>query len=122
MRPNNARSERDVWLELLAAVDYLSVTHRLGMTICHAIDEAIREWVEARREAVGMRSTTVNSYWHEPDSLRSMIEDLLTVVEPIGAPNGALLGDALIAAIDAWLVDAARSFNDGHAFTLVFER
>ena len=70
MNTNAARSERDVWLELVAAVDYLSVTHRLGMTICDAIDEAVRTWTAAQRsEGMLLPIGATDVPWDDPDPL-----------------------------------------------------
>lgn len=118
MNTTAARSERDVWLELVAAVDYLSVTHRLGMTVCDAIDEAVREWTAERRSA-GMLFPidTADVPWDDPDPLRSTLSELLDAVEPLDAPAGRTVGTALVSALDAWLDAAARSHNQGYAFT-----
>lgn len=118
MNTNAARSERDVWLELVAAVDYLSVTHRLGMTVCDAIDEAVREWTAARRSGGTLFPVTAAEVpWDEPDPLRTTLSALLDAVEPLDAPAGRTVATALVSALDAWLDAAARSYNQGYAFT-----
>src|SRR5690606_17230865 len=89
MNTNAARSERDGWLELVAAVDYLSVTHRLGMTVCDAIDEAVRAWTVAQRsEGMLFPIGATDVPWDDPDPLRSTLSELLDAVEPLDAPAG----------------------------------
>jgi hypothetical protein len=117
MTVQTARSERDVWLELVAAVDYLSVTHRLGMTVCDAIEEAIRTWTAARRsEGMLFPMATAEVPWDDPDPLRSTLADLLAVVEPLGTPVGFATSSALVSALDAWLHHAAERYNAGAPF------
>ena len=120
MNVETARSEREVWLELVAAVDYLSVTHRLGMSICHAIEEALCWWTAARRAGGGIGSSTVTAVpWDDPDPLRSCFEDLLSVVEPAVAGGGVTgVGHALVSALDAWLTMVAHEYNAGACFAV----
>ena len=35
-----------VLLDLVAATDYLAATHRLGLTVWEAVEEALRWWVD----------------------------------------------------------------------------
>lgn len=121
MTTETARSERDVWLELVAAVDYLSATHRFGMTICDAIEESIRWWASARREgSSGHRSAVPRVPWDDPDPLRSSIEELLSVAEPVGTAGGSSVDDVLVAALDAWLREMANDHNEGCPFATPF--
>jgi hypothetical protein len=112
-----ARSDRDVWLELVAAVDYLSVTHRLGMTICDAIEEAVRSWTTARRSGGMLFPSTSELPWDDPDPLRSTLADLLMVIEPVEAPTGLSASRAIVSALDAWLHDVAEQYNQSYGFT-----
>lgn len=121
MTTESARSERNVWLELVAAVDYLGATHRLGMTVCDAIEESIRRWTSARRDGdSGDRSAVPTVPWDDPDPLRSGIEELLSVAEPVGTAGGASVDDVLVAALDAWLREMANHHNEGCPFATPF--
>jgi hypothetical protein len=43
-----AVDDAGVWLDVVAAVDHLSVTDRLGLTVWDAVEEAIRWWTADR--------------------------------------------------------------------------
>jgi hypothetical protein len=112
------QDDRRVWLEVVAAVDYLTDSHRPGLTVWDALDEAIRWWtaelVDPRDGFPGRRS--VELPWSDPDPLRSSIEALLTVVPAAESLGAGTLGDVLAGAMAAWLVVMAEDFNEGHRF------
>jgi hypothetical protein len=84
------QDELCVWLEVAAAVDYLTDTHRPGLSVWDALDEAIRWWtaelVDPRGGFPARRAAELPSA--DPDPLRSSLEALLTVVPP---PNHRVL-------------------------------
>jgi hypothetical protein len=106
-----------VWLEVVAAVDYLAAVHRPGLTVWGALDEAVRWWtaelLDPRDGFTGRR--VVELPWNDPDPLRSAIEGLLSSVPSADTPADSL-GDAFAASLAAWLVVMADEFNDGHRF------
>jgi hypothetical protein len=112
------QDDRGVWLEAVAAVDYLTDTHRPGFTLWDALDEAIRWWtVEMLDPRDGFPARrAVELPWADPDPLRSSIEALLDAVPPAESPAAFALGDVLTAATAAWLAVMSDDFNDGHRF------
>ena len=110
--------QRGVWLEAVAAVDYLTDTHRPRLTLWDALDEAIRWWtaelLDPRDGFPARRAAELP--WSDPDPLRSSIEELLAAVPPAASTGAIALGDVLTAALAAWLVAMAEDFNDGHRF------
>jgi hypothetical protein len=102
----------------MAAVDYLTDTHRPGFTLWDALDEAIRWWtVELLDPRDGFPARrAVELPWDDPDPLRSSIEALLDAVPPAESPAASALGDVLTAATAAWLAVMSDAFNDGHRF------
>jgi hypothetical protein len=105
--------DRAVWLEVVATVDYLSVTHRFGLTVWDALEEAIRWWTADRLDD-GNAPTELP--WDDPDPLRSTIERLLGAVAAVGTLDGAPLPNVLTEALSTWLVRMADRHNDGHRF------
>src|SRR6516164_5016212 len=118
MSASGWQNQRDVWLEALAAVDYLAETHRPRLTLWDALDEAIRWWtaelLDPRDGFPARRAAELP--WSDPDPLRSSIEELLAAVPPAASTGAAALGDVFTAALAAWLVAMAEDFNDGHRF------
>jgi hypothetical protein len=108
-----------VWLDVVAAVDYLSVTDRLGLTVWEAVEEAVRWWTADRLSPPGDigRVGYAELPWEDPDPFRSTLERLLAVASPAGTLDGAELGDVIAAALVAWVDRMARLHNDGHSFT-----
>jgi hypothetical protein len=107
-----------VWLDVVAAVDHLSVTDRLGLTVWEAVEEAVRWWTADRLippgdiDHVGYAELP----WDDPDPLRSTLERLLAVASPAGTLDGAELGEVVTAALVVWVDRMARRHNDGHIF------
>lgn len=79
-----------VWLDLVAATDYLSATHRLGMTIWEAVEEAIRWWTTDRLTLPGELpdgAFTELPWGDDPDPLRTSVERLLASTSEAAAPT-----------------------------------
>ena len=124
MSASGWQNQRDVWLEALAAVDYLAETHRPGLTLWDALDEAIRWWTaELLDPRDGFPSRrAVDLPWTDPDPLRSSIEALLTAVPAAESARGIALGDVFTSAMAAWLRVTSEDFNDGHQFSRPLSR
>jgi hypothetical protein len=113
----SGRDHSSVWLDLVAAVDHLSVTDRLGLTVWDAVEEAARWWTADRLNPTGpSRGSEAELPWDDPDPLRSTLERLLTVASPAGTLDGLELGDLLTDALEAWVTYVAELHNDGHVF------
>ena len=106
-----------MWLEAVAAVDYLTDTHRPRLTLWDALDEApvVDGRVTRSRDGFPARRA-VGRPWSDPDPLRSSIEALLTAVPPAESAGATALGDVLTAAMAAWLGAMADEFNDCQRF------
>lgn len=102
-----------VWTEVVAAVDFLSQSERLGMTVWDALDEAIRLWAE---EWFGVGATRMAARAEE-DPLRVSVEVLLRSVASGAVPGGVPLGRALTAALELWLADIRETHNQGQPFS-----
>ena len=109
----------EVWLDVVSAVDYLAETHRPGLTVWDALDEALRWWTaECLDPHEGFpRRAAPELPWNDPDPLRSNVERLLTAVPPAEMPGGHTLAEALGAVLAAWVEAMADEFNDGHGFS-----
>jgi hypothetical protein len=108
-----------VLLDLVAATDYLSTTHRLGLTIWEAFEEAIRWWVADRVTLPGDAPDAdfASLPWgDDPDPLRTGFEHLFACTGRAGGPDGLELGTILTAALDAWVRRMAELYNDRHRF------
>jgi len=101
------------WTEVVAAVDFLAQSERLGMTVWDALDEAIRLWAEEWFQA----STASGSGWSDADPLRTSIEVLLRSAASGATPGGEPLGAVLAAALEVWLDDMRQRYNQGHPFS-----
>jgi hypothetical protein len=108
-----------VLLDVVAATDYLSATHRLGLTIWEAVEEALRWWTTDHLTLPGDLPDGDLSdlpWGDDPDPLRTGIERLLACTSGAGGPDGLELGVILTAALDAWVRRMAAQYNDGHRF------
>ncbi|MCU1395344.1 MAG: hypothetical protein JWM34_3772 [Ilumatobacteraceae bacterium] len=112
------REHATVWLDVVAATDYLTLHHRPGFTVWDAVEEATRWWAAdflsppSESESVAVPDLP----WHDPDPLRSSIERLLATVGASGLPDGHGLPDVLSAALRVWLDYMSNTYNDGHRF------
>jgi hypothetical protein len=108
-----------VLLDLVAAVDFLSGTHRLGLTVWEAVEEAVRWWAAARLTPPGELADEAFSElpWDDdPDPLRTGVERLLACTNPAGGPDGIEFGAILTSAIEGWVRRMADQYNAGHRF------
>ena len=110
--------EAGVLLDVVAAIDYLSIHHRLGLTVWEALEEAVRWWTADRptRPADLPEAVVTDLPWDDPDPLRSTIERLLGAAAPPGVTDGAPLSTILTSALDVWVARMAVLFNDGQGF------
>jgi hypothetical protein len=112
------RTGTEAWLDVAAAVDYLRATHRLGLTVWHAVEEAIRWWTadyDTRTDDLP-DAAFAELPWDDPDPLRSTLERLLAVVAPIGVTDGHDIAAVLSSALTVWCERMAILYNDGHGF------
>ena len=108
-----------VLLDLVAAVDFLSSTHRLGLTVWEAVEEALRWWSTGRLAGPGELVDEAFSElpWDDdPDPLRTAVERLLACTSGAGAPDGLEFGVVMSTAIDGWVRRMADLYNAGHRF------
>lgn len=107
-----------IWLDVIAAVDYIAEVHRRGFTVWDAVEEAIRWWSADRLgdpDGVGTPSFD-DLPWDDPDPLRTGLERLFATVAPATVPDGHQLGDVLTGALTVWLQFMVNTYNDGHQF------
>jgi len=103
-----------VWLDVVAAVDYLSSGPRPGLTVWGALAEAIDLWTVARLDEPTTRRA--HSPWEDPDELRSALDRLMGSTGGPGTIDGCSLADALDAALGQWLLEMADVHNEGHRY------
>lgn len=120
-RPSNRRGQTsETWLEVVAAVDYLSRGHRPGFTVWDAVEEALR-WYTAYLVAgddVGLAAMAAAELpWDDPDPLRTALERLVAHHPPADDGEGTS-AEAIHAALTDWLRVTAHDCNDGHRFAL----
>ena len=106
------------WLDVVAAVDFLASTHRPGLTVWDALEEAIRWWTAARLDPANdfPSGTAVELPWSDPDPLRTTLERLVGVVGPVQSMDGLQLPDALDSALTAWLIVMSERNNEDQSF------
>jgi hypothetical protein len=108
-----------VLLEVVAAADYLSSTHRLGLSVWEAVEEALRWWTTDGVTLPGELPEVDFSelpWLADPDPLRTAVERLLACTAGAGGPDGVELGVVVTAALDGWVRRMATDFNNGHRF------
>ena len=107
-----------VWLDVVAAIDYLSIHHRLGLTVWEALEEAIRWWTTDRLTPTDDLPDPAFAElpWDDPDPLRSSLERLLATAAPAGTIDGKPLPTVLCSALAVWIDRMAVLYNDGHRF------
>ncbi|MFT3851974.1 MAG: hypothetical protein QM733_04445 [Ilumatobacteraceae bacterium] len=106
-------------LDLVAAVDYLSATQRLGLTVWEAVEEAVRWWASDRLAGPdGLVDEAFSELpWDDdPDPLRTGFERLLACTGGAGGPDGLEFGVILTSAIEGWVRRMADLYNAGHRF------
>lgn len=103
-----------VWLDVVAAVDYLAAWARPGLTVCSALAEALAAWMLERHD-VGTRADRVLP-WDDPDPLRSVLDAVVRTVGGPGTVDGAPLAAVLEASLQLWVAEMAEQFNEGRAF------
>jgi hypothetical protein len=113
------RTKARVWLDVVAAVDYLSTTHRLGFTVWEAAEEAIRWWtIDYTTPTDDLPDAAFAELpWDDPDPLRSTLERLLGVAAPLGVTDGHDLANVFSSALVVWVDRMAILYNDGHRFS-----
>lgn len=106
------------WLEVIAAVDYLDATHRPGLTVWDAVEEAVRWWTATLLDSSTNCFLAAANHlpWKDPDQLRTSLERVLEAAAPIGVRDGHSLTDVFDGALRVWLSTMAQSFNDGYPF------
>jgi hypothetical protein len=100
------------WAEVVAAVEYLAQSERLGITVWDALDEAIRLWAEQWFAGVGRPAARI-----EEDPLRISVEVLLRSVASGAIPGGQPLALVLTAALELWLAEMRDEHNQGQPFS-----
>jgi hypothetical protein len=118
-QPQADRTDAVVWLDVVAAVDYLSSTHRLGFAIWEAVEEAIRWWtIDYTTPTDDLPDAAFAELpWDDPDPLRSTLERLLGAAAPVGVTDGHDLAAILSSALVVWVDRMAILYNDGHTFS-----
>ena len=108
----------ETWLDVVAAVSYLTVTHRPGLTVWDAFEEAVRWWTAARLDPADdfPSRSAVELPWSDPDPLRTTLERLVEVVGPAHSMDGLDLPDALDGALTVWLSAMSERFNEAQPF------
>ncbi|MAT04732.1 MAG: hypothetical protein CL424_06790 [Acidimicrobiaceae bacterium] len=110
----------ETWLEVVAAVDYLSRGHRPGFSVWDAVEEALR-WYTAHLVAgdddalAAMAAAELP--WDDPDPLRTALERLVAHQPPTD-DGGGTSAEAIHVALTDWLRAMAHDYNDGHRFAL----
>lgn len=108
----------ETWLEVIAAVDYLSRGHRPGFTVWDAVEEALR-WYTAHLVAADddalAAAAAAKLPWDDPDPLRTALERLVVHHPPAVEAEGTS-ANAIHAALIDWLLLMAHEFNDDHRF------
>ena len=108
----------ETWLDVVAAVGYLTVTHRTGLTVWDALEEAVRWWTAARLYPADdfPSRAVIELPWSDPDPLRTTLERLVGVVGPAQSMDGLDLPDALDGALAFWLSAMSERFNESQRF------
>lgn len=120
-RPSDRRAPTsETWLEVVAAVDYLSRGHRPGFTVWDAVEEALR-WYTAHLVAGddgGLAAMAAAKLpWDDPDPLRTALERLVAHHPPADDGEGTS-AEAIHVALSDWLQSMSHDRNDGHRFAL----
>ena len=121
IRPMDRRARTsETWIEVVAAVDYLSRGHRPGFSVWDAVEEALR-WYTAHLVAGdddGLAAMAAAELpWGDPDPLRTALERLVAHHPPADDGEGTS-AEAIDAALTDWLRAMAHDYNDGRRFAL----
>lgn len=126
IRPMDRRPRTsETWLEVVAAVDYLSRGHRPGFGVWDAVEEALR-WYTAHLVAgdddamVAMAAAELP--WDDPDPLRTALERFVEHHSLASAAYEGTSAEVINAALVDWLVVTADRHNDGHRFAHLPQR
>lgn len=106
----------ELWLEVVAAVEYLGATHRPGLSVWDALAEAVRLWEEDMSSPGDRGREHCSLPWSDPDPLRTALESLLRVTSPLGTLDGHELPAVIDGALCSWLEVMAAAFNSGRRF------
>lgn len=108
--------EIEVWLDLLCAVQFLSHTYRLGLSVSDAVGEAISDWVAEQAAPVwgdlGGSAVEIRVREADLDSLRMAMEQFLGATPPAGTPGTPTMAIVLTTAIGSWTARMAEVFNE----------
>ena len=104
---NISEDSIDLWRQVSSAVEYLAAVERPGFSVWDAVADAINCWIGGGRP---------DRRWTEADGLRASVEELLSRLPPSGVQGGALVSEALGAALTGWLEMVTTETNDSHPF------
>ena len=99
--------------EFAAAVEFVAVVERPGLTTWRALAEAVSDWldididIDVGRGRAGSR---------DEDMLRAVLQQVLGTTPELGAPGGVGIDAILDAAMSAWIDAATERINDGRPF------
>lgn len=120
-RQNDRRaSTSETWLEVVAAVDYLSRGHRPGFGVWDAVEEALRCYTAhlvAGDDDALVAAAAAELPWDDPDPLRTALERLVLHCPPATEAEGTT-AIAIHAALAEWLFLMAQEYNEDHRFAL----
>ena len=103
---------RHVWLDVVAAVEYLARGPRWGLTLWDACEEAIRWWIGTHIDRVGP-SPAATAACDDPDPFRTIVAMTIIELPSAGIDDGWLLADALQLALAQWSTSMAQLYNEG---------
>ena len=106
----------ELWLEVVAAVEYLGATHRPGLTVWDALAEAVSWWIDGANSPTDSGREKRSRLWSDPDPLRTAIESLLVLAGPMGTIDGHGLPALMDGALCSWLETMAAAFNEDRRF------
>ena len=105
----------DVWLDVVAAVEYLGRGPRWGLTVWDAVEEAVRWWMLGfiDRSTGPLDPARSRAPDDDPDPIRTAIGMTLAELPSAGIRDGWALADALQLALGDWVRAMAELYNDG---------
>jgi hypothetical protein len=108
-----------VVVDVVAAVEYLSGSHRLGLDEWGAIEEAARWWTvdNAQPNDDLPVAALAETPWSDPDPLRSTLERLLSAAAPLGVTDGHPVAEVMSGALRMWVDRMAMLYSDGRRFS-----